>query len=63
MMATMRSQAVQNPLYRAILNNTEEDINLNRAKIRSCLYDLLNPNVEIPTPKLLEINKAAIKLP
>jgi hypothetical protein len=46
-----------------MMTNTEEDINLNRAKIRSCLFDLLNPNVEIPTPKLLEINKAAIKLP
>ncbi len=24
---------------------------------------MLNPNVEIPAPKLLELNKAAIKLP
>jgi hypothetical protein len=63
MMATMRSQAASNPLYRAMLTNTEEDINLNRAKIRSCLFDLLNPNVEVPSPKLLEILKAAIKLP
>jgi hypothetical protein len=34
-----------------------------RIKIRSALNDLMNPNVEVPEPKIIEIKKAAIKLP
>lgn len=34
-----------------------------RLQIRSALNDLMNPNVEVPEPKIIEIKKAAIKLP
>ena len=67
MLATMRSQAATNPLIRAFggVNgvNQEEDIQSTRERIRSCLFALLNPNVEVPYPKLIEINKGAVKLP
>lgn len=38
-------------------------IDIERVQIRSKLNDLLNPNVDAPEPKLIEICKIAIKLP
>lgn len=62
MLATMRSQALQNPYKSLPADFKDEDIEVERNKIRSCLYDQLNPNVDAPIPKVIEIQKKAIKL-
>ena len=63
MLATMRSQALQNPVSKALpANFNDQDITVERDRIRSCLYDQLNPNVDAPEPKMIEIWKKAIDL-
>lgn len=61
MLATMRSKAAQNPMSKIL--DKEEDIQTEREKIRSHLYDTMNPNVDIPLPNVIELAKVAIILP
>ena len=62
MLATMKSKAQQNSYRYLPANYKDEDIDAERNKIRSCLFDQLNPNVDAPEPKIIEIFKRAVKL-
>ena len=51
-------------IYRPVQTNEEleKQISVHRDKIKA-LLSKLNPNVEVPEPKIIEIKKFAIKLP
>lgn len=62
MLATMKTQG--NPNYKRSVNTKEElenCINESREKVKN-IMKMFNPNVEVPEPKLVEINKISIKL-
>ena len=55
---------MNNTIYKPVQTSEEleKQMALHREKIKS-LMSKLNPNVEIPEPKIIEVVKAAIKLP
>lgn len=63
MMAT-HQRNMNNTIYKPVQTNEEleKQMALHKEKIKS-LMSKLNPNVEVPEPKVIEVVKAAIKLP
>ena len=59
-----QQRTINSTIYKPVQTNEEleKQYETHKDKIKSMLSKL-NPNVEVPEPKLLLISKAAIKLP
>ena len=63
-MMAQQQRTINSTIYKPVQTNEEleKQYETHKDKIKSMLSKL-NPNVEVPEPKLLLISKAAIKLP